>query len=155
MAGTVWGLPGGSEGEDRACLCQAQAEALLWFWLSPRSSGPALACSIQRPPHEDKTFSSLGKMSAYIITIQRCQLQHGHEKTVKPFTSEYLEAELTGDRGQAGFQPIKTNCPIRPAIWLLNGGKVSANDLGMWGRKGELPEDYPDKSPRSLVNKPV
>lgn len=52
---------------------------------------------------------------------------HGHEKTVHPFTSKYLEAELTGDSGQVGFQPIKANraryCPNQLVIWLLNGKK--------------------------------
>lgn len=154
-----WGLPSGNGREDRAflmvCLCQAQAEPLLWLWLCPRSPGPALAWSTQRPLPENKSISSPGKMSAHVINILRCHLQHSQEKTVNPFTSEYLEAELRRQRpsrlpahkSRQGSVLSQQTCHLA-AKWE----KVSANELGIWGKEGGLSEEFPDRGPRILVS---
>lgn len=107
--------------------------------------------------HETKSLLSPGRMSVHVIIVLRCQLQRGQEKTVNPFTSRSLEAELTGGRGQEGFQPIKTNrawySPNRPAIWLPNGKKCLLMTLASGeGREGGLSEEFPGRGPRILVS---
>lgn len=76
---------------------------------------------------------------------------HGRKKTVLPFTSKYLEAELTGDSGQVGFQPIKANraryCPNQPAIWLLNGKKCLLMTLASGDGKDACQKNFQTELP--------
>lgn len=168
MVGTVWGRPSCSGGEDRAflmvCLCQAQAELLLCLWLSLRSLRPALAWSTQCPLCKEGSLSSLGRRglcsSRYPeMPASTWPCSPGHEKTVHPFTSKYLEAELTGDSGQVGFQPIKANraryCPNQPAIWLLNGKKCLLMTLASGEGKKACQKNFQTEIPRILVIMPV